>query len=519
LKKGCRHVDGALSLEEIVLNTPRDEPWVQLSKQIEDLRSEIANVHARLDSIDDSRNTWIRKELETNVERGGLSAEGQAALRRELNIVSSEATSIAIVDWTSIRNSCLLLEGVDPKEFQTLALDPFIALADLASIVGAVIFYDRVLVLADVEWAWRANRFLGLQDEAPIVPVDVNGSIQSLVIDHWSKALNLLDSAQEEQSMWLGWLAEAWSRLLPDVTYPSHRAVSYQDELGLYDDEYMESGSPERETLLQVFSRTKDTWHISEENLPRIILDNDVRALFYDNLSVSLSRAFSDDQHGPSVSYVGGCLRSPMLLARAKYAEASFNDSTQVQNWLQSQWRLVYHPTSASLRMPFWMDAILAVAHDRSGISAAIQETRRSAKSLRKTRSRLDEALRAGDSKTINQLMSALKGDLVKATEPLGKVAGAAGLAGQIIGQSVLPVVPADVTGRVVEASIGSSQLRKFALRLFRPHLRFVLSITSQAAEREKSIAQAARIFGWPSAFAAEPLAFLERLTEVAWIA
>jgi hypothetical protein len=507
------------------LTSPQGEPWIQLSKQIEDLRSEVADVRARLDSIsyseelvEDEDEAWAIHQLNEEVERGGLSADGQARLRREINMSSSETASVAIVDWTSIRNSCLLLEGADPSHFETLSLDPFIALADLASIVGAVIFYDRVLVLASVDWAWRANRLLGLLDDAPIVPVDIDGPVRPLLDEHFRQALDSLDRAQQEQAVWLVWLAEAWNRLLPNVSFPSHRASSYGSELDLGRRRYVGSAAASRDDLMSVFGRTGDAWRISEATLPQVILDNDIRALFYDNLSGSLSRVLSDDQHGPSVSYIGGCLRSPMLLARAKYAEASLNDSVQVQNWLQSQWRLTYHPVSAPLRMPFWMDAILAAAHDRSGVAAAIHETRRSAKSLRKTRSRLDEALRMGDSKTIKQLMDILKGDLETATEPLGKVAGAAGQAARVVSQSVLPVVPGDVAGRAVEVSLDSSRLRKLALRLFRPHLRFVLSITSQAAEREKSITQAARIFDWPHAFAAEPLAFLERLTEIAWI-
>lgn len=508
---------------EIALTSSQDKPRSPLSESTRNY----------LHSIYDSHLTSDREQLDNDFERDGLSAAWHEALRCEIDIPTSEATSIAIVDWTSIRNSCLLLEGVDPQDFQSMALDPFIALADLASVVAAVIFYDHVLVLTDPDWASRANRALGLQDEAPIASVNYNagGPIQPLVRRDFAQALISLDRAEQEHAIWLDWLADAWSRLLPGITFPSHLEASYGSELGLFAFEFVGSfigdeARPnaladirDRDSLMSLFSRKDDMWRISESALPNIIRDNDLRALFYDNLAGSLSRVLSDDHRGPSVSYIGGCLRSPMLLARAKYSEAVLNDSTQVQNWLQSQWRLLYHPTSAPLRMPFWMDAILGSVRDRAGIAVAIRETRRSAKSLRKTRSRLDEALRIGDAKTIKQLMNVLKGDLRAATEPLSKVAGATGLTARVVGQSVLPVVPGEITGKAVEASLDSSSLRKLGLRLFRPHLRFVLSITSQAAEREKSITHAARIFNWPHAFAAEPLAFLERLTEVAWIA
>lgn len=505
-----------------------EPPWIELSRQLELLRADVEAIKLRLDQPLESTelSEWERTRLHDDIELGGFSAEDSRAIQVALGVQPTEPGSVALVDWTAVRNSCLLLEGVEPSEYNELHLDPFLALADLASLAGAVIFYDRVLVLTDSEWAWRINHNLGLIQERPVVPLDLtsieNGS--NLLHDKFLLALQLLNTSTSDNAVWLEWLSEAWTKLLPGLSFPSHDANSYSTELGVgrealeYDHEYG-SASPDRIDLLTVFKPARDSWRISEDSLRKIVLDNDLRAIFYEDLAASLSRALSEGQGGPSVSYVGGCLRSPMLLARAKYAEASFRSSTPVQNWLQDQWRARYQPRSAPLRMPFWMDAILSLSGTRSDVVATIRDMRNRARPLRKTRGRLDEALRTGDSKVIDQLLNVIKGDLDTATEPFNRVADIAAESVHMAAQSVLPAVASDLSDTLVRASVDSNFVKKLSLRLFRPHLRFILSMRTDAAAREKSLTKAADIFGWPQAFAAEPLAFLQRLTEIAWIA
>jgi hypothetical protein len=509
------------------MSSSTEEPWVELANQMEALRGEIAAIRARVDEITDSSSSWEREQLEQTVERGGLEPDDQQNLRTQLGVNPREPSAVAVVDWTALRNCCFLLEGIDPSDFERFRLDPFTALADLASVIGAVLFYDRVFVIAEDDMVWRANRLLGLGDQ-PIASLSANleGATTYWFDRCFSAAMKSLDDADREQAEWLGWLTDAWKRLLPDVDFPSHTRQSYQSQLSYSDEEYYGSdedyhgsgaAAPYRE--MSIFRHAGDSWRLRDTAISRVILDNDVRALFYEYLTSSMSQALSDGQSGPTVSYIGGCLRSPMMLARARYAEASLSDNTVIEHWLQSQWRDLYRPTSAQVQMPFWMNAVLASAHNRADIASAVREARNAARPLRKTRSRLDEALRLGDSKTINELMNILKGDLSKATEPLGKAADLGAGVARAVSQSVLPVAPADLVASAVKASVDSSILKRLALRLFRPHLRFVLSMTSKASEREKVVVLAARIFEWPKSFSAEPLAFLERLSDVAWIA
>jgi hypothetical protein len=96
------------------------------------------------------------------------------------------------VDWTALNHACVLLGGklwVEPEEPITLGdpssrggyrrYDPFIALADLATVAAAVILHDRVLVVTTPfnRIAKRATAALRLPDGViRELPTDLTGS-------------------------------------------------------------------------------------------------------------------------------------------------------------------------------------------------------------------------------------------------------------------------------------------------------------------------------------------------------
>jgi hypothetical protein len=104
---------------------------------------------------------------------------GLALELRKLIAPSEGPSSIALLDWTSLHHARRLLEGslewaLFDEEVASMAstawrmfawqqdeserrVDPFVALADLASVVSAVILYDRVVFLGTSSEATRIN--------------------------------------------------------------------------------------------------------------------------------------------------------------------------------------------------------------------------------------------------------------------------------------------------------------------------------------------------------------------------
>jgi hypothetical protein len=495
-----------------------------LMSAVEELREDIADIRSRMVERNQSAIDLEQAEVEEALLHGGIGkAEELDVIVTAAKIDKSSIRSAAIVDWTAVRNSCLLIEGVDASDLESLRLDPFLAFADLAATIGAVVFYDRVLVLGDGDLAWRANRAFGLGREMPVVGIQdaltKSWDFGRLLTDSFRSSLICLDSAEMQRLPWLDWLRSSWERLLPDVAFPPHTADNYYTELGYDKTQYYGSGSYTRESLLELFQTAGESWRLRKDNLGKIVLDNDVRALFYEYLSSSLTRAFSASSNPLTVSYIGGCLRSPLLLARARYAEASLNDATRVEGWLYEKWRELYVSANADLRMPFWLSAAVASSSDRSALSRSIGELRTSAKSLRKTRTKLDERLRVGDRKAVRELTDALRGDARAAIGPSDTVADLTSEAVSAASGVFLPAVPADLAGRAISAGLQSSKLREWSLQLFRPHLGFIVRTRTKAMSQDRTLQKAAKLFDWPRRVATEPKEFLGRLSDAAWIA
>jgi len=145
---------------------------------------------------------------------------------------------------------------------------------------------------------------------------------------------------------WLATLKQEWARLLPGVEFPHHTLGSHENTTLGY------STSPARPTPV-VFENAALKW--SERpamDLQVLVLDNDIRALFYEIFAKQLQAILSDsrDAERLTVRYIGGCLRSPMLLTRARMFLGRF---TAAEAILQQDWQAVAARTFP-VRLPFW---------------------------------------------------------------------------------------------------------------------------------------------------------------------
>jgi len=170
----------------------------------------------------------------------------------------------------------------------------------------------------------------------------------------------------------------------------------------------------------------------SNRDLARLITDNDVRALFYERLARGVEVMLSPgSSKGPSVRYVGGCLRSPVLLARAD----THVIAPAAELELQRLWASV-SPREEVADFPFWMDAVLWRARDgdAKAVQAVIRELRQEGKAFRSKRATVESRLRAGDPDSQGELLQLLKGEMPR-LGPVGQLTDA----GRAVAKIVLP--------------------------------------------------------------------------------
>jgi hypothetical protein len=142
-----------------------------------------------------------------------------------------------------------------------------------------------------------------------------------------------------------------------------------------------------------------------------LILDNDIRALLYRRLAQTLEAMGSDDGQLLTTSDTGGCLRTPLMLALDKYAEAYLQPETTLENWLASEWAKLYRAQSLPVQLPFWTGALLARVRERKDLPEEINSIRDQATQLRRRRAELEDALREMRHKETEPLLKALQGD------------------------------------------------------------------------------------------------------------
>jgi len=430
------------------------------------------------------------------------------AISRQVDLGANPHPSIALVDWTSLHHAKLLLE--QPDEIR----DPFTALANFASVIAAVLFYDRVLVISDTS---GANDALGVGDLIRPVPVSLPGvpeeTFPALLDRHywWARDQLLPESMGHQPPDWLTGLAENWNDLLPGTPFPEHRIDSYQDAT-------FRTSSMRGDWQAVVFQRESE-WTLTGD-VTKVIVDNDLRALVYERLAATLQAMLRDESRQPSVQYVGGCLRAPLLLARAQAAEAALLPAHTPENWLQQSWQQLFQRQSREVQVPFWLQAVLAASRERQEIAPTLIKLRRAGSAYRKHRQELANAVTLQDRPALQSVFSALAGDVQALNHTAQEVAAGALAVSKATLKIAAPVVPSELIGEAAQAAASQSGwLNTLGVRLFRPRLWLLVQLTRSAQHGSNILPHAAHLFGFAGVDAREPSAFLNRIGRTTWIA
>lgn len=430
------------------------------------------------------------------------------AISRQVDLGANPHPSIALVDWTSLHHARLLVE--QPDEIR----DPFVALANFASVVAAVLFYDQVLVIPDTS---GANDALGVGDLIRPLPTSLPGvpeeTFPALLNRHYWWARDQLEraSTHPRPPNWFTELAEAWSDLLPGNPFPAHTREGYGEETF--------RSSPMRGDWHAVVFQRHSEWTLTLD-VAKVIVDNDLRALVYERLAATLQALLRDESRQPSVQYVGGCLRSPLLLARAQAAEAALLPAHTPENWLQQSWQQIFQQQSREVQAPFWLQAVLAASRDRQEIAPTLIKLRRAGRAYRKHRQELANSVAMQDRPALQSVFSALAGDVQALNRTAREVAGGALAVGKATLKITAPVVPSELIDEAARAAGSQSGwLNTLGVRLFRPRLWLLVRLTRSAQHGSNILPHAAHLFGFAGIDAREPSAFLNRMGCTTWIA
>jgi hypothetical protein len=441
-------------------------------------------------------------------------------MRGQLDLPRRAAGSFALVDRTSLYRTSKLLQG------DGVPIDPFLGLADLGTVVGALLFDDTVVVLGDHETAALASfasELLGLEEPIRALSFDpdiegdpnITGSLSdaettlaSLVDSLVGRAKGELDSASAANAPWMGRLRAHWESLLPGLNrFPPHHGEFLHAVAEKYDGQTFDG--------YDLFNVEGDAWAFSSYDLDEIIVDNDLRALFYEQLCASLQLLLDESGRRPLFRYAGGCLRAPMQLARAGYARDLNADNRSGEAWLQEQWIALESRRGEPLRLPFWLEAVLARCDQRSDFGPAVADIRRAARGFRARRGEITKALRYGETAELEKLEFALRGDVRNLT---ASMTGGLRLALAPVNAAIRVFLPAAASETV--SALGDSAVAPLAARMVRPDLRAILQVSEGARRYQRPLRRAAELFAWPRAeLGEEARHFVEGLGTVAWIA
>ena len=443
---------------------------------------------------------------------------------RQAGPLGHRVGSIALVDWTSVDNTCLLMQ----PNFWRVGFDPFVAIVDLSAVLCAVIFYDRVLVLDYGEMARKANEVLGLDQVFRSIDPDSLPSsdrpMRQLLNALFVSAIDELDHATVSKEPWMDHLKSAWRQLLPDENFSAHTYDNYGESCGY-------TASPQRESgVRMIFSHgdLEGAWLRTAQGEPcaKMILDNDVRTLFYEYLTGVFAYMFKDRDHCPEVRYIGGCLRTPMLSARAQWAEnwISTGFRSPAELWLAKEWRKSYTPVvmeQVTLQLPFWMNAAFARARKREDIPTAVQELRKAAKGFRKHRADLTNALRRGNMPTTLNYQAALRGTTDEFVKRMQEIARTSLEVTKVTAKwfNSVPVASASELASIgLRNETAARWLRQFLMRVFRPQLWFIYEMGRMASEAQNSLQLALDMFEVRGPNWTKPREFLTRLGNLSWV-
>ena len=431
-------------------------------------------------------------------------------VRKAVALAGHRTPSVAVVDRTSLWRTTQLLAG------ERGSADPFIALADLATVLGAAIFDDRIVVLGDNETAGiaaSANELLGLDNAIRLISssADPDGQPADIILSFlaeqlMARAIEDLQTAASENADWIEWLEENWKQLLPGLTdFPSYAR--------LYDviDKYKESSYD----VYDLFNITGEAWRFSFEDPGELVLDNDLRAMFYERVVDCLRTFLTEADMGPSVHYAGGCLRTPLMLARARRLETAYGTSISPTGMLQEMWsrfdaaRAAASGVSSPIVLPFWADAIISRCKRPDDFRRVVPHYRAKAAAFRRRRRDIDLAIQEGNRKELEKLMHALRGDASGLVESVIKEGG------QVAEKAVPVFTGLPIPGFGSAAGIAGKMLPRY---LFRPHLQLLFNLGKDAGCLTRPLRRTLEIFKYPDAGAADPGKFLDQLGRIAWL-
>jgi hypothetical protein len=431
-------------------------------------------------------------------------------LRKSAGLPDKHVRSVAIVDWTSLYHACSLLRG------EARPQDPFVAFADMTSVLAAVLFYDRVVVLGGRDMGRKASRLLGvpgtIRSIDPDSPNDKKRLCAHLINEHFLHAASVLMSHTRQSSVWLETLRSNWSDLLPDVVIPTPSTQAYNEMAWS-----LSPGQPDN--YRQVFRET-EIWRTDPLLVTsRLILDNDVRALFYEYMAITLEAMFAWRGSGPRVRYVGGALRAPMQRARIDVWRSRWRSVPVVENWLQEGWRQLNRDPQFPILLPFWTSAILQSCRARSDIPQKVGEWRQRAKHFRDRRSDVEDALGRGREEELAELMEMLKGEANELTSFASHVQSRAGVLAKATVAVLAPPVPSDLISKAVSEAVelGRGPLNMLWLRCIKGHMWFLVRQEEAAMKLRSPQERLQELFDLPVAAMSKPEALLKRLATVTW--
>ena len=383
------------------------------------------------------------------------------------------SASVALVDWTTFYNATALLVGGNEH------IDAFTALGDLTTLLGASIFYDRVLVLGHEDefrlrdgsdFLYVTGDRLGVADALTrlSLPAEVTGT-SALLDDCFASAVSNL---RDDESGLIAAANKHWEAMLPPGT--SLPAVRDAEVVG-----WTESAdrAPRLRQLFWPLSGKINTTDIN-----RVVVDNDIRTLAYENIAALLSTLLEQpDGAGPTIRYVGGALRSPMQAAIQDVRRQEWNRQPPATEKILASWWHEEHRHVAATDFPFWLPGVFADCDSMDDLARVVGSRRQGAKKLRASRDGLEAAVAAGNEGAYSKFKSAVSGNLWPSAVDAASVAAGTAVIGAVLEGAI--GVPG--TGAVVQAygSIYSARATRLLTRHRKSQLRVLFTISEDAEE------------------------------------
>lgn len=439
-----------------------------------------------------------------------------------LNVV--ETASIALLDRSTIARAAALVSGniyerVPARQAQMgfggkipipaqpehdlYHIDPFVAVADLAALVSAAIFYDRLFVVSPSRKLSDEFEQLGIKAFTSRIDPGDRGSDKEaekefgfLLQDTWSSAYAIISNNWQEEPQWYKTLNGIWKGLLPileNINLDSHKC-NY-------------TSSP-NQPVWPVFDFEKGSWVIRADfGLEEMVRDNTYRSLFYVRLAQELSNIMSSEGMDIDLRYVGGCLRAPMQLV---VLQANEKESVPIERELDQM------AGTISRRMPFWFDAVMAQCKNKNDFGPALNRLRDIAEPLRARRKALGIAFDVGNKRVMNECAKAMEPAMIDMEKEIIK------LIPKLVEASLTSVTTSIVSG----ASKGAISIFpllekpfiKVSRKLFRPHIAAIQELNDAAQSCTHSLRMAARVFNFPGTFMSQPIEFINSFGKLRWV-